>query len=262
MSSNPDAKGYRERNSTADRALTILGMFTDAQPTISAGDVAAQLGVARSTAYRYVQSLVGENFLEEAPSGGFRLGMRILELARLARRSYGVVDVAVPVMRELADRYRQTVLLTRRVGAAIVCVERQESEEQYIRLSYERGSILPINAGASALVLLAWLPEQELRSLLEAQQFQRFTDLTITDFDELLVRLKKIRESGIAVSFGEVDPDMLGIAVPVFDARGRVTVGLSMVVVQSRVPESTRGELIDALRSGAEKIGAALRLAD
>ena len=52
------ASRYRERNSTADRALDILGMFDESKPSIGASEVAEQLGVARSTAYRYVQSLV------------------------------------------------------------------------------------------------------------------------------------------------------------------------------------------------------------
>ena len=58
------ASTYRERNSTADRALDILVMFTDQQPTVTGPLVADQLGVSRSTAYRYLQSLVGARFLE------------------------------------------------------------------------------------------------------------------------------------------------------------------------------------------------------
>lgn len=67
----PETSGYRERNSTADRALIILGMFTDDRLQISANDVAEALGSARSTAYRYLQTLVGASFLEEAPNGAF-----------------------------------------------------------------------------------------------------------------------------------------------------------------------------------------------
>src|SRR6185436_14135473 len=107
---------YRERNSTADRALDILMMFTDAQLVISGNDVAERLGVARSTAYRYLQSLVNSRFLEEAPGGGFRLGLRVLEVARLARRSYGLSEVALPVMTELSEQVEETVLLTRRTA--------------------------------------------------------------------------------------------------------------------------------------------------
>jgi DNA-binding IclR family transcriptional regulator len=41
---------YRERNSTSDRTLDVLAMFTDDQPRLTAGELAARLGTARSTA--------------------------------------------------------------------------------------------------------------------------------------------------------------------------------------------------------------------
>lgn len=159
---------YRERNSTADRALDILLMFTDTQLVVPGTAVAERLGVARSTAYRYLQSLVSSRFLEEAPGGGFRLGLRVMEIARLARRSYGLSDVALPATATLAEDARQTVLLTRRTGELVVCVDRAEAGTSAVRISYERGSTLPLNAGAAALVLLAWIPEEEARGLLES----------------------------------------------------------------------------------------------
>src|SRR5580692_10931732 len=73
-----DSSGYRERNSTADRALNVLQMFSDDRAEISAVEVAENLGVARSTAYRYLQTLVQSQFLDETGRGTFRLGMRIL----------------------------------------------------------------------------------------------------------------------------------------------------------------------------------------
>ncbi|MFD4602374.1 IclR family transcriptional regulator [Streptomyces sp. NPDC058464] len=204
---------YRERNSTADRALDILGLFTASRLTLTGQEVATELGTARSTAYRYLQSLVGGGFLEESPQGGFRLGPRVLELARLARRAYGLSEASLPVMDELRDRVGETVLLTRRVGGNAICLERSEADHP-ARISYERGSILPINAGASALVLLAWLSPEDAESLLAKESLTKFTPNTLTDVGELTARLARIREDGYCVSRGELDQDILGIAAP------------------------------------------------
>ena len=127
---------YRERNSTADRALEILGMFDEQRPVVSGVEVAERLGTSRSTAYRYLQSLVATRFLEEAPGGGFRLGLRVLELGRVARRSYGLSEVALPIMEQLAADVQESVLLTRRVGNLVVCLERAESVAHPVRISY------------------------------------------------------------------------------------------------------------------------------
>ena len=128
----------------------VLTLFSDTKSAVAATEVAEHLGVTRSTAYRYLQTLVGSGFLQEHPGSGFRLGVRVLELARIARRGQGLSDLALPVMRALAGDFQQTVLLTRHIGSAVVCLEREESPGQYVRLSYERGSQFSMNAGAHA----------------------------------------------------------------------------------------------------------------
>ena len=261
MGAQTTASGYRDRNSTADRALTILEMFGDGQLSVSAVDVANELSVARSTAYRYLESLVSRGFLEESPGGGFRLGLRVLELARLARQGYGLSEVALPRMRRLCERFGQTVLLTRRAGTSVVCLEREVPTGQLLRISYERGSQLPLTAGASALVLLAWLPEAEARGLLESIERPRFTGKTLSGVEELLGRLREIRADGYSVTHAEVDPDALGIAAPVFDHRGNVVAGISVVALGSRVDEDERTRIIAELQAAAAEMSEILALA-
>jgi DNA-binding IclR family transcriptional regulator len=246
--------GYRERNSTADRALEILGLFTEDHLFISGGEVAAALGIARSTAYRYLQSLVAAGFLEERHGSGFQIGPRVLELARLARRGMGDLSgLALPAMRELREELSETVLLTRRMGDRVVCLEREEALAP-VRISYERGSVLPLHAGASALVLLAWLAPSEARRLLEAAPLERFTDNTVTDVDTLMHRLAEIREQGFAITRGELDPAIAGIGMPVLDHSGEPVAGISVVALSRRLPDERIDEALAALRRAAASI--------
>ncbi|SPF02801.1 IclR family transcriptional regulator [Streptomyces sp. MA5143a] len=252
MSGNT-SPSYRDRNSTADRALDILTMFDDTQLVVSGTAVAERLGVARSTAYRYLQSLVAGRYLEEAPGGGFRLGLRVLEIARLARRSYGLSEIAVPSMEALAEDVHETVLLTRRAGDLVVCVDRAESTRA-VRISYERGSALPINAGASALVLLAWSPDDEARRLLEHAELRRFTPATLTDVDALVERLARIRRLGYSVTRGELDPDVVGLAAPIRDENKQVVAAVSVAALASRIYPEAEGEIAQKVLSTAREI--------
>lgn len=247
-----EVRAYRERNTTADRALDILGLFSDQRSTVSAAELAADFGIARSTAYRYLQTLRSAGFLEENPSGGFRLGLRVFELARLARRSYGLSDIALPLLRALAEATNETALLTRRSGDRAICLERVESEVQRVRLTYERGSALALNAGASAWVLLAWEPPETVESLLKPNTLVRYTDQTLTDRKEIMHRLRAVREQGFAVSHGELDPDAMGIAAPVFDERGAVVAGVSVVAVQRRTEHRVDVIVREVLTAAAE----------
>ncbi|WP_194892700.1 IclR family transcriptional regulator [Catenulispora pinisilvae] len=251
--------GYRGRNSTADRALDILLLFDDDRLVLSAQQVAEHLGVARSTAYRYLQSLTTMSFLEENDGGsGFRIGPRVLELARLARKGIGLSDLALPVMRDLVDTTGQAALLTRRTGASVVCLERVEAPTA-IRLSYERGQILPVNAGAAALALLAWAPAAERDEIL-SRPLARFTEATLTDPEALRSRLAEIRASGVALGRGELDPDVLGIAAPVRGSDGGVIAAVSIAALAHRVPDDRVPALSDAVRKAADDLTHQARL--
>lgn len=253
--------GYRERNSTADRALDILLLFSDSRLVVGGQEVADHLGVARSTAYRYLQSLVSSGFIEEQRPAGYRLGPRVFELARLGRKGLGLSEVSRPVMRELADRVGEAVLLTRRTGATVVCLEREETEHP-VRLSYERGHVLPINAGASALVLLAWAPEREIDEVIADSGLPRFTAATVTDAKALRERLAAIRERGTAVSRGELDEDVLGVAAPVRGADGGVVAAVSIAALSHRVPDERVPEVETAVEEAAATISERLKIID
>ena len=259
MGTSAAATGYRGRNSTADRALDILLLFADDRLVLSAQQVADHLGVARSTAYRYLQSLTTMGFLEENDAGsGFRIGPRVLDLARLARKGIGLSDLALPLMRRLAEVTGHCVLLTRRTGTSVVCLERVEATAP-IRLSYERGQVLPVNAGAAALALLAWAPPAEIGELL-SHPLARFTEATLTDPDALRARLGEIREQGVAVGHGELDPDVLGVAAPVRSSDGTVVAALSVAALAHRVPDAQVPKLSQAVREAADEITRQVRL--
>jgi DNA-binding IclR family transcriptional regulator len=244
------AKG---RNSTADRAIDVLLLFDDQRPVLSAVDVSSKLAMPRSTTYRYLQSLRSYGLVEDDTSGGFRLGPRVLQLARVARRGLGLPEIALPFMRELAERTGEAVILTRRSDQQVVCVERVESRHR-IRLTYERGTVLPPHAGASAKVLLAWLPEAELDEVLRRTKLTRYTERTVTDPKALRRELASIRKAGFAVSYGEVDPGVRGVAAPIRGAEGQAVAGLSTVGPAFRLDDASLPEVVEATRASAEAI--------
>lgn len=253
-----DGQPSRDRQSTADKTLDILLMFGEQRLVVRAIDVARQLGVARSTAYRYLQSLTQSGFIEEIEAGGYRLGQRVLKLALLARRSMELPAAARPVMRELAAEVGEVVLLTRTAGAAAICLERADGSTREFGISYEPGQPLPLNAGASAYALLAWLPETEAQELLSSANMRRFTDRTLVRVDSLMQRFAEIRDQGYAVSRGELAPDVLGVAAPIRAEGGRTVAAISIVAMASLVSDDRVPALADAVRNAADEISAQL----
>ncbi len=249
------------RNATAERAIDLLLLFDEDNPILSAGEIARRLDMPRSTTYRYLQTLRSYNLIEDEPRGGYRLGTRIFQLARIARQGLGLVEVARPFMEDLGARMGEVVLLTRRSGTQVVCVERTEGDRHHpIRLSYERGHVLPLHAGASATVLLAFSDPAEIDTALSSvASLPRYTSRTVTNKRELRSRLAKIRAQGYVVSMGEVDEGVRGIAAPILLADGRAAAGLSLVGPDFRLDDKKLAGAVQAVRVAANAISARLR---
>lgn len=251
------ASGYRERNSTADRALTILGLFTEDHTLVSAMEITEALGVARSTAYRYAQSLIGAGFLEEVPGHGFQLGHRILELALIARRSQGYSEVALPHMREIVAQFRHTAVLARLSGASVVCLEQETCADSHVRISYERGEVVDLNTGATAVMLLAQLKEEQARRLLESRPVSQHSAHTPASTAAILTNVRAARRDGYIVGHGTLDPRAVGIAVPVRSTRAPLTLAVVAVGPLSAREANT---IVAALKRSAAAIGERLEL--
>lgn len=262
ISRNTENAGSQGRNATADRAIDVLLLFNEEQPVLTAEEVSARLGMPRSTTYRYLQSLRSYGLVEENDSsGGFRLGPSIFRLARVARLGLGLLEIALPVMRDLVAQTGETALLTRRTDSHVVCIERVESTQR-VRLSYERGHVLPLHAGASAKVLLAFLEPDEIETILKSSPLPRYTERTMTDPDTLRRQLEVIRARGYAMSEGEVDAGVRGVAAPIFDTNKRVVAGLSVAGPAFRIDDAVLPDVIRAVQEAANRISLRLRELD
>ncbi|WP_406486158.1 IclR family transcriptional regulator [Streptomyces phaeochromogenes] len=172
-----------------------------------------------------------------------------------------VSEVTPTSLQKLAEEVQETVLLTRRTGDLVVCVDCAESETRMVRISYERGSALPLNTGAAALILLAWSAEDEARRLLEAAELRRFTPATLADVDALVGRLGRIRRLGYSITRGELDPDVVGISAPIRNQDGQVVAAVSVAALASRLYPEPEAEVVQKMLVMAGEISERLALA-
>ena len=88
-------------NSTADRAIDILLLFSEDRPVWTTAEIAAHFDMPRTTIYRYLGSLRSYSLIVEDNAGGYRLGPKIFPLAQAARAGTSILKVAEPFLEEL-----------------------------------------------------------------------------------------------------------------------------------------------------------------
>lgn len=246
---------------TVDRALSLLKHFTPQTPQMSIADLCAATGLHKSIVYRLLCTLERHGFVRyDRTTRKYALGLAIIELAEVMREDLQIRDVALPIMRKLVGDIGESAFLTvLRDDEKAVCIERVESPRP-IRVTFRRGSVSPLHAGASAKVLMAYLPEKaRLRAL--SRPLTRFTNNTVTDPDELRKELESIRQKGWAFSIGELDEGVYAIAVPILGrSTNHAVASLSIAGPVNRLDRSLIDRVVRLLQEAAKDISSALQV--
>ena len=227
-------------NQSLSHGLEILLLFDSTRSVFTVLEIADRLRFSQSKTYRLVRTLVHYGLLEtQNGSGRYSLGMNALRLGLLAQQKFNISVIALPFMKELSRLTKETVLLTSVRGNKAICLERVESEEPIRYSLFIPGASLPLHAGASSKVLLAFLPETDWDAVLGKGELQRFTPQTITDRAVLKAQLRVIRDQGYAFSDQEVDREVRAVAAPILNSRGELIAGLTVAGPAYRIHKKT-----------------------
>jgi DNA-binding IclR family transcriptional regulator len=100
---------YGEEVRGVGRAAEVLELFSVERPYWGPTEVAAEVGVAKSSAYELLRELARAGLVERMACGKYRLGWRLVGLARTMLQSTGLSSTVIPAARELARQLGETV---------------------------------------------------------------------------------------------------------------------------------------------------------
>jgi DNA-binding IclR family transcriptional regulator len=235
-SQSPGTRTRQAGMQLLDRALTILELFEPDRPEWTTTEAARSLELPIPTTHRILAALEAAGYVSRDPfTKRFSLGPASLELGRRAESVIDLHRLARSLLERLAELTDETALMTvlteGRDGA--ICSLRIESSHP-LGLSVEPDRVLPLHAGAMQRALLAFLPDEHISHVLETP-LVRLCRSTITDPDELRLKIDEVRARGWAISFEETDPDVWGIAVPMIGADGSPVAALGLAAPRGRL---------------------------
>lgn len=205
---------------SVDRALRLLSLVAAAGDA-RVGELAATLGVHKSTASRLLATLEGHGLLrQDADAGAYRLGYRLIALAGALTEREDLVGVGRPVAEALATDLDETVNLVVLDGAHSVCIDQVLGSSSVTSVNWV-GKRTPAHATASGKALLAQLPWPRVQALLP-EPLPRLTPRTVGDHDALRRSLARVRDRGWAASVDEQELGLSAVAAPVLLPDGGV----------------------------------------
>jgi len=220
---------------SAAKTFAVLRAFSTDHPELTISEVGERAGLDRGTSFRLINTLVALGYLATIPgTRRFRLTLKCLDLGYAALAGGGLRAMAAPLLRELVPEQADAASLGVLQGPDVVYVERVQSDMGRRDLDRRTGSRTGAYAAALGHVLLAWMPADEARAVLESADRVPLSDRTLVDLDALMARLAQVRAQGYATADGENAYGLRTIAAPVLDASGQARAGISLTIRSER----------------------------
>lgn len=242
-------------SNSVQKLCRILRALSTPEP-LRLTDVCAATELNKATALRLLSALGEEGFVRRDPdTKRFSLGDDALALGIAMQGRDHVRDRARPWLVKLAAMSGDSIILSTRSGVESVCVDR-EFGSYPIRANYlDIGSRRPLGVGAGSMALLAWLPDDEARVVLdltvESIQ-QRYPRITREYIEE---EIQAARQRGHSLVLDVVVERMGGIAVPILGRNGRPVAAISLAALNERIT-SRLNLLVPALKEAAHALSA------
>jgi len=237
------------------RALVAIDLLS--RESLTADDLALQLGVHRRTAIRLIDVMAEAGWVEPDGDGGraVRLTTRVLSVAGEVMRRNDLISLGTPVVRRLRDRVDESShLAVISQGSAVNIIE--EPSIHPLAVTQAVGNRVPIYCTAVGKAIAAFHPE--LLDAVLATGLTRHTPNTLTTPEALERELDRIRRDGWAVDDAEMYPDTRCVAAPVRDAFGRVVASLGASGPSVRVTRDRAESIARIVLEEAESLSAAL----
>ncbi|MFC6010667.1 IclR family transcriptional regulator [Nocardia lasii] len=202
--------------SMIERMTLILDAFDATTPTLTLLGLSERTGLPRSTVHRILDQMIRLRWLAHTP-GGYRLGLRVLELGGLAAEQNELREVVGPLLYELSQRTGMVGHLAVLDGREVLFLDRAGGRGRAV-IPTRVGGRLPAHCTAVGKALLATLEPGIAEASLRGNAVAR-TARTIVNRAELHRELTRIRNrQGVAVDTEESLPGVGCVAVPI---RGR-----------------------------------------
>ena len=209
-----------------DRGLKILEIIAGKTVGLKVDELSHEMQCHRTTVYRYLDELISAGYVINDERGIYKLGPKLFELSNNIQRRMEVRTIAHPYLLALSDRLDVTVHVAKLIGNEVVIIDKIESAKSlpmYSRI----GHAVPLHATGVGKAILAYLSQDKLETLLIEKKFERFTENTIINIDDLKQELSITQERGYSVDNCEHEENIMCVAAPLRDHENKIVAAAS-----------------------------------
>lgn len=213
---------------SVDKALQLLMKIKKQGGEATIGFLSKDSGLPPSTVHRLLSTLKKHGFIDKDENSDlYSLGPTLLILGFSVKAHLDLRHLARPILKKLTNETGEDSYITVAQGKSGIFLDSVPGPHP-LKVIESFGDQIPLHCGAMRKVLLAYKDNEFIKTYLQ-RPLEKYTNNTITDRKKLLLELKTIRETGLALSFEEYTESSAGVASPVRNKDGNVIAAIGII---------------------------------
>ncbi|HZS53716.1 MAG TPA: IclR family transcriptional regulator [Bryobacteraceae bacterium] len=237
-----------------ERGLAIVEMLAKSRSGLTLSQLTRYLELPKSSVFCLLRTLEAAGYVyREAELGKYRISLRVCSLAHMALGGIPLREIARPYLRCLSESTGLTVHMAVLEQGTCTLIEKMSRPEVKPVATWV-GKHLSLHCTALGKALSAYIPDEELQTLIREQGLLRHNDNTICSLKRLRTELAHVRERGYAIDDEEEEIGVRCIGVPVLNSRREALAAVSLVATTTQLHAENLQSLAGTLIGVAKDI--------
>lgn len=220
-----------------EKSIQILNYLSNAGRSVGITELSSNILFPKSTVHRILNTLLKHSLVnQEKETSKYKLGLQIVEYSNSFYNSFDFRQIAKPILKDVCRETKLTTFLTTWYNSKGICIDSiTPSRDENTHLFVEIGKEMPFHSAASAKILLAHQPSEDIKRIINEKTLPKYTSRTIVDPKKLEEHLSKIRESGFSICDEELEEGIKAISVPVKNINKEVIASITITGLSKRI---------------------------
>jgi DNA-binding IclR family transcriptional regulator len=237
------------------RIFDTLDLLLDSPDGMTVTEIGKILDLPISSTHNLLQSLAEVDAVTVSSGPRYSIGSRAVSLGLRVVDSLDVRLTARRHLQDLAQRTHEDIYLAVRHGQTVVYVDRVHGRRS-VTVDIRLGQSLLLHATSVGKLFAAYEPSLHARMMRAPRP--KLTSQTLTDTADLETELEVIARNGFSLSREEAIEGIVGLAVPVFDARGRLAAAIHISALTAQMTSEREQSLVAEAQTTARSLEADL----
>ena len=256
MQTGSPAPSAKQQSLSSARLLNIIEYLAEKPEPERLTDIASALGMTQPTVLRYLKALITDGYaFQDETSGGYALTWKLCRAGDHLKSSRNLRRVISPYLQALSSSLNMGALLAQVQDGIILYLDVVGNPKQQYDSLLRIGKNAPIHTTGSGKILLSGMTDSQISRIIRTHGLAKLTENTITDPEELMAEVRRVRELGYAQDNEECEVDHSCVSIPVMDYTGNIIAAISVFDDAASMTEGRiRDSILPMLRETAKRI--------